>query len=207
MPFTPFSFDESVGQTEPGRPHVPEGHYLLEAVKVEPTPEDYTKTVGVFLVWKISEAPDDAGGSGVGREFRDYCSLGAGIRNDRGTQFGLGQALGALGLASVAKKLPGTEIKTYDGFKGLCAALTRHSQGKKVVALIADQPGNNGRPFSGIEEYQPAGEWAALKRARVSPMRGPAVATASANGAPAAAPAAASASLGAEIDAMFEGVG
>ncbi len=200
MGFVPFSFDDSVAQTEPGRPHVPEGYYLLTKVKLEPTPEDYEKTTGVLTTFKFKEGPQHAPQAGIGREIRDYSALGTGQKNGRGTQFGFGMLLGALGFANLAKNLaaknpdgsPKVRVNTYEEFKNLIEALNERTGTPDVVALIADNMGTNGRPFSSIEEFLPAAEWPNVKGATLSPMVGPRAAPAG-NGAapaPAATPAA-----------------
>jgi hypothetical protein len=176
--------DESVGQTEPGRPHVPEGYYKFRAVKIEPTPEDYTGTTGILATVSFVEGPDHAATAGVGREMRDYSALaGKKGQDGRGSQFGLGQLLGAFGLAAVAKKLaernpdgsPKVRIDTYAAFENLCQRLTAAIAGKEAVGLVADQVGTrgNGRPFSGIEEWLPASDWETLKRTNMSTSVGP----------------------------------
>jgi hypothetical protein len=53
MGFQPIEFDESVGQTDPGRVRVPEGYYRLKALRAEPTPEDYEKTTGAIVHFVI----------------------------------------------------------------------------------------------------------------------------------------------------------
>lgn len=216
MGFTPFEFDESVGQTDPGRPHVSEGFYKMKAIKIEPTPRDYEKTTGVYLTAQFVEGPEANPAEGVGRELRDYSALGGRPTKDgRGTQFGLGQTLGAFGLASVAKKMAErnpdgsakVRIDTYEAFERLCENLTRAIAGKEAVALIGDQPSTTGgRPFSGVEEWQSADQWPTLKRAHVgNPMLGPRVGA----GAPPASvtngqvPAPVVASVASEVDALF----
>lgn len=202
MPFTTFSFDESVGRTEPGRPHVPEGYYHFEAVKLEPTPEDYTGTTGTLLTVKFIEGPSDNPSAGVGREMRDYSALAGKKSSDgRGSQFGLGQTLGAFGLADIAKRLVGQNIDSYAKFSALCANLSKMIAGKRACGLVADQPGNNGRPFSGIEEWLPDGEWDNLKNTRLTPVAAaprPTATAAAANGTIAPP-----ASVTAEVDALF----
>jgi hypothetical protein len=178
MPFQSFEFDESIGQTEPGRPHVPEGYYRFQAVKLDPTPEDYSGTTGVLLTVKFAEAPDHAPGAGVGREMRDYSALaGKKSKDGRGSQFGLGQTLGAFGLSAIAKKFAernpdGTakvKINTYTEFENLCVRLTGLIAGKFAVGLVANQPSNrDGREFSGIEEWLPDEDWATLKRSNLA---------------------------------------
>jgi hypothetical protein len=175
VPFQSFSFDESVTQTEPGRPHVPEGYYLLAKSKMEPTPEEYEKTTGVFTTFRFKEGPAHAPDAGKGREIRDYSALGSGQRNGRGTQFGFGMLLGALGFASTAKKLAGKTINNYQEFKNLIEVIDQRTGQGDVVALIADNMGTNGRPFSSIEEFLPAAEWANVRSAVLSPMVGPRV--------------------------------
>lgn len=201
MGFTPFEFDESVAQTEPGRPHVPEGYYLLAGIKAEPTPEDFDKTTGVYVTWKFKEANDGAGGSGVGREIRDYIALGAPKKNDRGTQFGLGMMLGAVGMPEVAKKLPGAKMDTYAKFASFVTALSARIAGKDVVALFADTMGAQGRTFSSLEEYLPADEWGNLKR---SVMRPPTAAVPRANGSAGVATPAEIERLKGDVSALFE---
>ena len=144
MPFEPFTFDDSVGRTEPARARVPEGYYLLEAEKVEPTPENYEKTTGVYVTWRIVQGPRQAPGVGVGGRMRDYNTL------KKDAQFGLGMTLGAVGQEMVAKSLAGKSIPTYQHLLALCAQIETRVKGKRAVGLIADQPGNSGRPFSGI---------------------------------------------------------
>lgn len=204
MTFAPFAFDESVTQTEPGRPHVPQGYYLLGKVKMEPTPEEYEKTTGVFTTFRFKEGPSNAPDAGKGREIRDYTALGSGIKNGRGTQFGFGMLLGALGFANVAKKLVGQKINSYAEFKNLIEVIDQKVGEADVVALIADNVGTTGRPFSSIEEVLPASEWPNLKNASLSPMVGPRTAP---NGVAAVAPPASPAqvdALKASALALFE---
>lgn len=203
MPFTPFSFDESVAQTEPGRPHVPEGYYLLTKVRIEPTPEDYEKTTGVFTTFRFKEGPSHAPDAGRGREMRDYATLGAGVKNGRGSQFGFGMMLGAMGHANVAKRLAGTKMDSYGEFKGLIEAIDQRTGEVDVVALIADQAGNNGRPFSSIEEYLPASEWANVKGSSFAAVA-PRPTNGTAASAPAPVPTQSMDALKAKAAALFE---
>lgn len=163
MPFTGFSFDDSVGRTEAGRARVPEGYYLIECEGLEPTAADYDKTVGIWNKVRIVQGPDSAPGLGVGGRLRDFNSVG---RVD--AQFGLGQTLGAYGLEAVAKQLAQQKLNvpTYEAFANLTAQLSRRAAGKRAVALIADQPGQT-RPFSGIEQLFPEADWATYRQAQV----------------------------------------
>lgn len=177
MPFQPFEFDDSIAQTEPGRPHVPPGWYLLTKINMEPTPEDYARTTGVFTTFRFKEGPSHAPDAGKGREIRDYSTLGAGVKNGRGSQFGLGMQLGAMGFSGVAKKLPGVKVTTYAEFKALIDQINQGTGSPDVCALIADQDSTtgNGRTFSGIEEYLPASEWPNVKNSLGNPNLGPRV--------------------------------
>jgi|SRR5215471_12497344 len=163
MPFTGFSFDDSVGRTEPGRARVPEGYYLVECEALEPTAEDYDKTAGIWNRIRIVSGPDSAPGVGVGGRLRDFNAVG---KVD--AQFGLGQTLGAYGLEAIAKQLASQKlnIPTYSAFQKLCAQLASRAVGKRAVALIADQPGQN-RPFSGIEQMFPESDWQTYRQAQV----------------------------------------
>lgn len=161
MPFTAFSFDDSVGRTEPGRPRVPEGYYLLDFEGFEPTPEEYEKTTGIYGKFQIVSGPDANPGVGVGGRMRDFNAVG---KPD--AQFGLGQTLGALGHAEIAKALATQKmaIASWGQLSNLCANMTARVGKVRVVALIADQPGQT-RPFSGIESLHPASEWETYRRA------------------------------------------
>lgn len=163
MPFQAFTFDDSVGRTEPGRPRVPEGYYLLEFEGFEPTPEDYEKTTGIYGKFQIIQGPDASPGMGVGGRMRDFNAVG---KPD--AQFGLGQTLGALGHPEIAKALATQKmaIQSWQQLNNLCANMTQRVGRTKVVALIADQPGQT-RPFSGIESLHPASEWDNYRRAAV----------------------------------------
>lgn len=168
MPFQGFSFDDSVGRTEPGRARVPEGYYLVECEGMEPTPEDYERTIGIYNKIRIIQGPDSAPGLGVGGRMRDYNALGK-----ADAQFGLGQTLGAYGLDALAKQLAAQKLAFapgHDGyvqFQRLTAALAQRATGKQAVALIADQPGQNGRPFSGVEALFSAADWTTYRTAQV----------------------------------------
>jgi len=167
MPFEGFTFDDSVGRTEQARARVPEGYYLVEAEKVDPTSADYDKTPGIFVTYRIVQGPRSAPGVGVGGKLRDYNT----IKKD--AQFGLGMTLGALGMDALAKGLAGRAIPNYQTFQALCGQLEARMKGKRAVALIADQPGNNGRPFSGIESLFKADQWDDLSGAMVVAANGP----------------------------------
>src|SRR5262245_31320362 len=193
--FTPFTFDDSVTRTEPGRARVPEGYYLVECEGMEPTAETFEKTAGIWNKIRIVQGPDAAPGLGVGGRLRDFNAVGK-----ADAQFGLGQTLGAYGHADVAKALAGRAIPTYAFFQQLAAALSQRCTGRRAVALIADQQGQT-RPFSGVEELHPESDWATYRQAQVlgsttAPAR---------NGAPAAAPAplAADADLFADLDSAI----
>src|SRR5215471_3449094 len=179
MPFTAFSFDDSVGRTEPGRPRVPEGYYLMDFEGFEPTPEDYDKTTGIYGKYAIVSGPDANPGVGVGGRMRDFNAVG---KPD--AQFGLGQTLGALGHPEIAKALATQKmvISTWQQLANLCQNMTNRVGKVRVVALIADQPGNQGRPFSGIESLHLASEWDNYRRAAV--VGAATVAQPNANGAP-----------------------
>jgi hypothetical protein len=161
--FQGFSFDDSVGRTEPGRARVPEGYYLIECEGMDPTAEDYEKTVGIWNKIRIVQGPDSAPGLGVGGRLRDFNSVG---KVD--AQFGLGQTLGAYGLEAVAKQLAAGKVNvpSYAAFQRLCQGLSQRATGKRAVALIADQPGQT-RPFSGIEALYPEADWATYRQAQV----------------------------------------
>jgi hypothetical protein len=167
MPFEAFSFDDSVGRTEQARARVPEGYYLVEAEKVDPTPADYERTTGVFVTWRICEGPRSNPGVGKGGKLRDYNTM------KKDAQFGLGMTLGAIGMEQLAKGLAGRSIANYQAFQALCGQLESRMKGKRAVALIADQPGNNGRPFSGIESLFPVSQWDELSGAMVVASNGP----------------------------------
>jgi hypothetical protein len=81
-------------------------------------------------------------------------------------QFGLGQTLGALGHPEIAKALATQKmaISSWGQLSNLCANMTARVGKVRVVALIADQPGQT-RPFSGIESLHPASEWETYRRA------------------------------------------
>lgn len=193
MPFTPFTFDDSVGRTEEGRARVPEGYYKVVCEGFEPTAEDYAKTTGVFAKVRILEGPAINPGQGVGGRLRDFNSLGKAE-----AQFGLGQCLGALGLEPIAKQLAQSKmaIDTYAKFLAFAQNLSRYATGKEAVVLIADQPGQT-RPFSGIEEWHKASDWDNYRQAQtvggggqppangpvgaVTPPRGPAPSMAAAS--------------------------
>jgi len=179
MPFVPFSFDDSVGRTDPGRPRVPEGYYLMDFEGFEPTPENYDKTTGIYGKLQIVSGPDANPGVGIGGRFRDFNAVG---KPD--AQFGLGQTLGALGHPEIAKALATQKmvISTWQQLANLCQNMTNRVGKVRVVALIADQPGNQGRPFSGIESLHLASEWDNYRRAAV--VGAATVAQPNANGAP-----------------------
>lgn len=183
MPFTPFSFDESVGRTEPGRPRVPEGYYLLDFEGFEPTPEEYDKTTGIYGKFQIISGPDANPGVGVGGRMRDFNAVG---KPD--AQFGLGQTLGALGHPEIAKALATQKmsITSWAHLNNLCANMTQRVGRVRVVALIADQPGQT-RPFSGIESLHPASEWETYRKATMVGAATVARPANSANGSPAGA--------------------
>lgn len=164
MPWTPFGFDDSVGRTEPGRARVPEGYYLVECEGMEPTPEEYERTTGIYNKIRIVQGPDSAPGLGVGGRMRDYNAVG---KPD--AQFGLGMTLGAFGLESLAKQLATgkVQVPTYTHFKNLVARMGQAATGRRAVALIADQPGQNGRPFSGVEALYPEADWQTYRTAQV----------------------------------------
>jgi hypothetical protein len=165
MPFEPFTFDDSVGRTEPSRARVPEGYYLVECDLVEPTEENYAKTTGMYFTWRIVQGPAASPSLGVGGRLRDYNTL------KKDAQFGIGQSLGAVGLERIAKALPGRSMPTYQHLQALAAQISQYARGKRAVALIADQPGQTGRPFSGIESLFPADRWDDLRGSAV--MRTP----------------------------------
>lgn len=203
MPFEGFTFDDSVGRTEPGRPRVPEGYYLLRCDDANPTPEEYEKTPGIIFSFTIME-----GAAGVGRQIPRQCVLknaDPSKNNGQGTQFALGQTLGALGQAAVAKALIGKQIANYSQFQALANGIAQRVKGQTCVALIADQPPVNGRqPFSGIEQLLPADEWPTMKNATLTAPNAPRAAT------PAAAAAAAApvnpAGMDKALADMFAGV-
>lgn len=157
MPFTPFTFDDSVGRTEPGRARVPEGYYLVECEKLEPTDEDTEKSDGIWNYVRIVQGPDSAPGLGVGGRLRDFNLVGG--KNT----FGLGMTLGAYGQPELAKALVGRAIPTYAHLKQLAAALSQRCAGRRAVAMIADQQGTT-RPFSGIENLYPEADWATYRQ-------------------------------------------
>lgn len=163
MPFKPFSFDDSVGRTEAGRARVPEGYYLVECERFEPTEENTEKSDGIWNYVRIVQGPDSAPGLGVGGRLRDFNMVG---RQD--LMFGLGQTLGAFGQEAVAKQLATQKlnIPDYATFQKLVANLSSRVQGKRAVALIADQQGQT-RPFSGIEALYPESDWATYRQAQV----------------------------------------
>src|SRR5262245_1231087 len=161
MPFTPFSFDDSVGRTEAGRARVPEGYYLVECEGMEPTARDWEKTTGVWNKVRIVSGPDAAPGTGVGGRLRDFNSVGK-----ADAQFGLGQTLGAFGQEPIAKQLASGKVRidSYEQFERLVANISQRCAGKRAVAFIADQPGTT-RPFSGIEALYPEGDWPNYRQA------------------------------------------
>ena len=161
MAYTPVTFDESVGRTEPGRARVPEGYYLVECEGFDPTPADYEKTTGIFCKVRIVSGPDSAPGLGVGGRLRDFNAVGK-----ADAQFGLGMTLGAFGQGELAKALVGRSLPTYQHFQQMVSALTQRCQGKRAVALIADQQGAS-RPFSGIESLYPESDWQTYRQAQV----------------------------------------
>lgn len=195
--FQGFTFDDSVTRTEAGRARVPEGYYLIECEGMEPTAEDFEKTAGIWNKVRIVQGPDSAPGLGVGGRLRDFNAVGK-----ADAQFGLGQTLGAYGMADLAKALAGRAIPTYGHFQQLANALSQRCSGKRAVALIADVPGRE-RPFSGVEALYPEADWTTYRQAQVlggGPMSGGGVPR---NGpAPTGgAPAAADADLFADLDA------
>jgi|SRR5262245_30776659 len=167
MPWSGFSFDDSVGRTEPGRARVPEGYYLVECERMEPTAEDYDKNIGIWNYVRIVQGPDSAPGLGLGGRLRDFNMVG---KTD--TQFGLGMTLGAFGLEAIAKQLASQKLvfapghAGYEQFQRLCLGLSQRAAGKRAVALIADQVGQS-RPFSGIEQLFPESDWQTYRQAQV----------------------------------------
>lgn len=172
MPFEPYTFDDSVARTEEARVRVPEGYYLVEIEKLDPTPADYPRTTGFFTTVRIIASPKSLPNVGIGGRMRDYSTV------KKEAQFGLGQMLGALGLENIAKSLPGKSSPTYQHHQALAGQLEARVKGKRAVVLIADQAGNNGRPFSGIDAWSPAARWEDLSGAALVRTNGaPPVAT------------------------------
>jgi len=157
MPFEPFTFDDSVGRTEAGRARVPEGYYLVECEKLEPTAEDRAadKKDGVWNYVRIVQGPDAAPGLGLGGRLRDFNLVG------NKNSFGLGMMLGAYGLPEIAKQLPSVRIDSYTTFVRLVNNLDSRCRGRRAVAFIADQDiqTQSGRPISGIEALYPESDW------------------------------------------------
>jgi hypothetical protein len=179
VPFEPYTFDDSVARTEEARVRVPEGYYLVEIEKFDPTPADYPRTTGFFATVRILASPKAMPNVGVGGRMRDYST----IKKD--AQFGLGQMLGALGFEALAKALPGKSAPTYQHHQALAGQIEGRIKGKRAVVLIADQPGNNGRAFSGIDAWSPASRWDDLSGAalvRTTPGPVPTGSTGAANG-------------------------
>jgi hypothetical protein len=206
MPWQPIEIDASVGRTDGARARVPEGYYLVECEGLDPTPEDFEKTAGIFCKLRIVQGPDSAPGVGVGGRLRDYNTMGK-----KDAFFAIGSTLSAFGLGAIAKQLEtrakaGQPLKlaTYKDFVAFTENIAQRLVGRRAVALIADQPGNNGRPFSGVESLFIETDWATYRTAQVVgapavPQMAMAGAT---NGAPATALASA-ADLFADLDAAL----
>jgi hypothetical protein len=208
MAWTPIEIDGSVGRTDGARARVPEGYYLIECEGAEPTAEDFEKTAGIFVKIRIVQGPDATPGLGVGGRLRDYNTMGK-----KDAFFALGSTLKAFGLGAIAKQLETRakagqplRLATYRDFAAFTENIAQRLTGRRAVALIADQPGNNGRPFSGVESLFEEADWATYRTAQMvgaptAPQTMAAVAAAGSNGASSAPTGAAD--LFADLDAAL----
>lgn len=180
MPFQPYKLDDSFTRTEPGRPRLPQGYYLASITSVVPTPENYDKTPGYNVNFRITEGPASNPGAGVGRTMPRYCSMGG----KEGSQFGMAGIMGAAGQGEVAKALRANpkynNVQTYALHVQIGKFIEGKIAGKVVVLTVTDEVSNQGRPFSSVLEVQSGDQWDGLKGTPLIGGTGP---TAAPNGA------------------------
>jgi hypothetical protein len=161
MPYSPITIDDSFGRTDPARPHLAPGYYRAVVVDVVPRPENYDGTPGYDVNFRIVEGPTAAPQAGVGRVIGRYATM------KDGAQFGVGNIMGATGLADVNAAL----IERYKGkplpyatFAQIAKFISGKMAGKQVVLVVADEVNNKtGRAFSSIVEIQAVDAWALVK--------------------------------------------
>lgn len=195
MPYSPVTLDDSFGRTEPGRPRVPQGYYRAQVEAVRPTPENYERTPGYNVDFRIVSGPTANPGAGVSRTIARYCSMGG----KEGSQFAIAGVIGAAGQAAFAHDLLGRlkgRAMDYAMFVQVAKLIEKAIKGKYVVLTIVDEVSQQGRPFSSILEVQADANWETLQGT-------PLVGAPSAPNGPAPA-AASTVSMAEAVQGMFE---
>jgi hypothetical protein len=199
MPYKPVILDDSFTRTEPGRSRVPQGYYLGEVARLEPTAESYDKTPGYTFQFRILEGPAASPAAGRGREIPRY-----GAMSER-AQFGVAGILGALGQGDLAKAIftqYGGKPLPYDTFVKIGRFIESKTKGGKVILMVGNEMSPQGREFSSVLEIgaYTAEDWAAKRQENlVGGINGTGAGVP--GGAVAAAP---TASLADQVSAMFE---
>jgi len=183
---------------------VPQGYYLAEVAAVRPTPENYEKTPGFYVDFRILAGPDSAPGAGVGRTINRYASMGG----KTGSQFGMAGMMGAAGVGDIAKALYADErfrkVNTWAKHAQIAKFIEGKMASKRVVLTIADEMSPQGRSFSSVLEVQSADQWATLKITPLVGGIGPAGAGVPVGVGPSNGGAPAAATLAEQVSAMFE---
>jgi hypothetical protein len=167
----------------------------VEAVR--PTPENYERTPGYNIDFRITSGPTANPGAGVGRVITRYCSMGG----KEGSQFAVAGVIGAAGQAAFAHDLLGRlkgRAMDYAMFVQVSKLVERAIKGKYVVLTIVDEISQQGRPFSSVLEVQADANWETLQG---TPLVGAAMPPNGSGPAPAAA---STVSMAEAVQGMFE---
>jgi hypothetical protein len=217
MAWAAFEIDDSFfSKGTGGIVYVPEGYYLAEGVKIEPSPEERDgsnpEDKGYqFLLWHTKIVKGPAGTIGKVLKYGP-CTM------KKDAQFNNGKIIHTVGMAEeLEAKLKGTRIDSHKKFVGLAEALSKKFAGRKLTILVAD-----GEPYidkkgnrwstSKIVDIFPAEDYEAMASATVAsaavadapqPAKGKKAAAEEAVEAPKAAKGKAKEDIEAEVQNLF----
>ena len=155
MPFTPYSADDSLFNTEARGPiHIAPGEYQLVISDVQPSPETADKSHHRFRLI-IEQGPD-----GVGKTITEFCHTG-----DK-SWFRLGMILQASGITVSPELQKRLAARTYPEHVKISAMLAGNLKSRRLGGTIADET-YNGQTVSRIQAFYPADEYEAKARFQV----------------------------------------
>jgi hypothetical protein len=165
-------------------------------VSLTPTAENYDKTPGFNVDFRIVEGPTANPGAGVNRTLGRYYAMSA----KENSQFGIAKVMGAAGQGAIQKALferYKDQDLPYAVFSQMGKFMESKAKGALVVLTVYDRQSDRGNTFSDILEVQAGDDdtWGALKGT-------PLVGAPASNGA-AAAPAS-NMSMQEAVSGMFE---
>lgn len=160
MPFTPYTIDDGIkSKAAEGGMHIPEGGYLMEIVRCEPSAEDKDSA----HIWKL-RVVDGAAGIGSIQTFWANMTEKENTKNQKSSTFFLTGTMISAALPEEAADmlqsgLNKVQVRTYAEHVKLAEQLGEALAGNKVFALVQDD-NRNGTIYSKVLRVGPPSQYA-----------------------------------------------